>query len=78
MEQGGSPGAASLDGDEDLSGCKQRSEPASETSPGCLKLQVVYTPTLAAGWSSGALLTQLESERLFWFKPLEAESGDVT
>lgn len=57
---------------------KQRSEPARETNPGCLKLQVVYTSTLAAGWSSGALLTLWNSELLFLFKPLESESGDLT
>lgn len=57
---------------------KQRSEPASETSPRCLKLQVVSSPTLAAGWSSGAFLTQWSSELVFLFKPLEAESGDLT
>lgn len=57
---------------------KQRSEPASETSPRCLKLQVVSSPTLAAGWSSRAFLTQWSSELVFVFKPLEAESGDLT
>lgn len=43
----------------------QRWEPASETRPRHLNLQVVYSPALAAGGSSWALLTQWKWAAVF-------------
>lgn len=75
-KKGKLPAQRLLMGMEVWQAAEQRSEPANETSPRCLKLQVVSSPTPAAGWSSGAFSTQWNSELVFLFNPLEVWRSD--